>query len=42
MGSAEIYERDFYRWPQEPVMLLREGKWHALDREHLMEEIEDF
>jgi hypothetical protein len=41
MRNAEIYEQDFYRWTQEQVALLREGKWHELDREHLMEEIED-
>jgi hypothetical protein len=41
MGNAELYEQDFYRWTQEQVALLREGKWHDLDREHLMEEIED-
>jgi len=41
MGNAELYEQDFYRWTQEQVALLREEKWHQLDREHLMEEIED-
>ena len=41
MRHAELYEQDFYRWTQEQVALLRAGKWHQLDREHLMEEIED-
>src|ERR671935_130495 len=41
MSNAELYEQDFYRWTQEQVALLREGKWHALDCEHLIEEIED-
>jgi hypothetical protein len=41
MGNAELYEQDFYLWTQEQVALLREGKWHELDREHLIEEIED-
>ena len=41
MRKAELYERDFYRWTQEQVALLREGKWHEIDREHLMEEIEE-
>jgi len=34
------YEEDFYRWPQKQAALLRAGKWHALDCEHLSEEIE--
>jgi hypothetical protein len=41
MGNAELYEQDFYLWTQEQVALLREGKWHELDREHLIEEIAD-
>jgi hypothetical protein len=41
MGNAELYEQDFYRWTQEQVALLRERKWHELDCDHLMEEIED-
>jgi len=42
MGSnAELYDQDFYAWTQEQAALLREGKWHALDCEHLIEEIED-
>jgi hypothetical protein len=41
MGNAELYEHDFYLWTQEQVALLREGKWHELDREHLIEEIAD-
>ena len=41
MRNAELYEQDFYRWTQEQIALLREGKWHEIDREHLVEEIED-
>jgi hypothetical protein len=41
MRNAELYEQDFYRWTQEQIALLREGKWHEVDREHLMEEIDD-
>ena len=42
MGTEdELYDQDFYAWTQEQVALLREGKWHALDCEHLIEEIED-
>jgi hypothetical protein len=42
MGTnAELYDQDFYAWTQEQTALLREGKWHALDCKHLIEEIED-
>jgi len=41
MGTnAELYDQDFYAWTQEQAALLREGAWHELDREHLVEEIE--
>lgn len=34
------YERDFYSWLMEQARLLREGRWQALDRQNLAEEIE--
>ena len=34
------YERDFYSWLMEQARLVREGRWDALDRENLAEEIE--
>ncbi len=34
------YERDFYSWLMEQARLLREGRWAALDRDNLAEEIE--
>jgi hypothetical protein len=34
------YERDFYSWLVEQAHLLREGRFDALDRENLAEEIE--
>ena len=34
------YERDFYSWLMEQARLLREGRWAALDRNNLAEEIE--
>jgi Domain of unknown function DUF29 len=34
------YERDFYSWLMEQARLLREGRFAALDRENLAEEIE--
>jgi hypothetical protein len=37
--SAE-YERDFYSWTQEQARLMREGRWEAVDRSNVAEEIE--
>jgi hypothetical protein len=34
------YERDFYSWLMEQARLLREGRFDALDRDNLGEEIE--
>jgi len=34
------YERDFYSWLLEQARLLREGRFNALDRDNLAEEIE--
>jgi hypothetical protein len=34
------YERDFYSWLMEQARFVREGRWNALDRENLAEEIE--
>jgi len=34
------YERDFYSWLMEQARLLREGRFEALDRDNLAEEIE--
>jgi hypothetical protein len=34
------YERDFYSWLMEQARFVREGRWNALDRENLSEEIE--
>jgi len=34
------YERDFYSWLQEQARHVRAGRWDALDRENLAEEIE--
>ena len=39
--KTDLYTQDFYAWTQEQVALLREGKWHEFDCEHLREEIED-
>ena len=34
------YDRDFYSWLMEQARLLREGRWDAVDRENVAEEIE--
>lgn len=34
------YMRDFYSWLMEQARLVREGRWAAVDRENLAEEIE--
>src|SRR5712691_2139052 len=40
-SNAELHEQDLYAWTQEQAARLREGAWHELDLEHLIEEIED-
>ncbi len=35
-----LYDRDFLAWTEEQAELLRLGKWHRLDLENLVEEIE--
>jgi len=34
------YERDFYTWSMEQARLVREGRWDAVDRDNVAEEIE--
>jgi hypothetical protein len=34
------YERDFYTWSLEQARLVREGRWDAVDRDNVAEEIE--
>jgi hypothetical protein len=34
------YDQDFYGWTQEQSQLLRAGRYHEVDFEHLIEEIE--
>src|SRR5437764_12038298 len=34
------YERDFYSWLMEQARHVRDGRWDALDRDNLAEEIE--
>ena len=39
-AKPELYEQDFYHWTQNQAAQLRAKAWHALDIEHLAEEIE--
>jgi hypothetical protein len=34
------YEQDFYTWSLEQARLVRDGRWDAIDRENVAEEIE--
>lgn len=39
-NATDLYERDFVRWTEEQARAIREGRFDALDREHVAEEIE--
>ena len=38
--TTTAYDRDFYSWSFEQARLVREGRWDAVDRENVAEEIE--
>jgi len=38
--AGTSYERDFYSWSVEQARLVREGRWDAVDRANVAEEIE--
>jgi hypothetical protein len=38
--AGASYDRDFYTWSLEQARLLREGRWAAVDRANVAEEIE--
>lgn len=38
--AAADYERDFYSWLMQQARHVRDGRWDAVDRENLAEEIE--
>jgi hypothetical protein len=38
--AGTSYDRDFYTWSLEQARLVREGRWNALDRANVAEEIE--
>ena len=39
-AGAHSYDHDFYSWSLEQARLVREGRWTAIDRENVAEEIE--
>lgn len=39
-AAGQPYDRDFYSWSLEQARLIREGRWSAVDRENVAEEIE--
>jgi len=41
MVTASLYDTDFYKWSQEQAQLLRLGRFNEIDRNHIIEEIED-
>lgn len=40
LSQHDLYEQDFYAWTQEQAGLLRQGKFEALDSEHIAEKME--
>jgi len=38
--AGAAYDHDFYSWSLEQARLLRQGRWDAVDREHVAEAIE--
>jgi hypothetical protein len=41
MSAHPGYDQDYYLWFADQAQLLRAGKWHQLDVQHLAEELED-
>src|SRR3954452_13298360 len=39
-ADGHAYDRDFYSWSLEQARFVREGRWSAIDRENVAEEIE--
>lgn len=39
-AAGPSYDRDFYSWSLEQARLVREGRWNAVDRDNVAEEIE--
>jgi len=41
MVTASLYDVDFYKWSQEQAQLLRLGRFSEIDKDNIIEEIED-
>ena len=41
MTASDLYDRDFFEWTRSNAALLRTGRLHEADLEHIAEEIED-
>jgi hypothetical protein len=41
MNLSVEYQRDFHKWIEHHVTLLREGRFNEIDVEHLIGELED-
>jgi predicted DNA-binding ribbon-helix-helix protein len=39
-ATGDLYERDFYSWALEQAALVREGRFDAIDRANIVEELE--
>jgi Domain of unknown function DUF29 len=39
--NSSLYEKDYYLWLKQIIQLLRDGRWSELDKENLIEELED-
>jgi len=39
-AAADLYERDFYSWALQQAELVREGRFDAIDRVNIVEELE--
>ena len=39
--SGALYDVDFFNWTQRTAQLIRQGRLHEVDAEHVAEEIED-
>jgi hypothetical protein len=38
--STALYEKDFYRWLEQTIALVREGRFNEIDRDILLDELE--
>jgi uncharacterized protein DUF29 len=41
-AAGATYDRDFYSWALDQARLVREGRWEAIDRENVAEELDSW